>query len=166
LLGNDPATAQLRNGFFHTIYLAPHNYHRVHMPCAGTLQRMIHIPGRLFGVADWSVRQVPRLFARNERVVSIFSTERGPLALVLVGAFMVGSIETVWAGRVTPPRGRRTKVGDWSRHEISLDKGEEMGRFNMGSTVILVQPPTAVATLADFGSGDPVVVGQILGKLA
>ncbi len=166
LLANDPATAALRNGFFHTIYLAPHNYHRVHMPCRGDLQRMIHVPGRLYSVADWSVRAVPRLFARNERVISIFSTDRGPMAMVLVGAFFVGSIETVWSGRVTPPHGRRVKIGDWSRHNISLDKGEEMGRFNMGSTVILIQPPGAVTSLADFAHGDPVVVGQILGKLA
>ncbi len=166
LLANDSATAQLRNGFFHTIYLAPHNYHRVHMPRAGRLLRTIHVPGRLFGVADWSVQQVPGLFARNERVISIFDTDGGPMAIVLVGAFMVGSIETVWAGRITPPRGRRVSVGDWSRHEITLDKGEEMGRFNMGSTVILIQPPQAVASLADFARGDPVVVGQVLGKLA
>lgn len=166
LLANDPATADLRNGFFHTIYLAPRNYHRVHMPCTGHLQRMVHVPGRLYGVADWSVQQVPGLFARNERVISIFDTDRGPIAIVLVGALMVGSIETVWAGQITPPRGRRVSAGDWSRREIRLEKGEEMGRFNMGSTVILVQPPQAVASLGDYVPGDPVVVGQILARLA
>ncbi|HKJ16459.1 MAG TPA: archaetidylserine decarboxylase [Xanthomonadales bacterium] len=166
LLARDPATAELKNGYFHTIYLAPHNYHRIHMPVAGQLQRMIHIPGRLFGVADWSVNRVPKLFARNERVVSIFNTEFGPMALVLVGAFMVGSIETVWSGQVTPPRGKRVTSGDWSRNDIRLKKGEEMGRFNMGSTVILIQPPNSVASLADYDKGDPVIVGQILGKLA
>ena len=166
LLANDPAIAEFRNGFFHTIYLAPHNYHRVHMPRAGHLQRMIHVPGRLYGVADWSVSAVPRLFARNERVISIFQTDSGPMALVLVGAMMVGSIETVWAGQVTPPRGRRVSVGDWSRRDIRLGKGDEMGRFNMGSTVILIQPPSAVASLGDFAKGDPVIVGQVLGKLA
>jgi phosphatidylserine decarboxylase len=93
-------------------------------------------------------------------------TDFGPMALVLVGALMVGSMETVWAGRVTPPRGRRTVVGDWSRRDIRLDKGDEMGRFNMGSTVILIQPPYAVASLADFAKADPVIVGQVLGKLA
>lgn len=165
LLANDPATAEFRNGFFHTIYLAPHQYHRVHMPRAGRLQRMIHVPGRLYGVADWSVRNVPRLFTRNERVISIFDTDRGAMAVVLVGAFMVGSIETVWAGLVKP-RARRITVGDYSRHDIRLDKGDEMGRFNLGSTVILIQPPHAVATLADFTKGDPVIVGQLLGKLA
>lgn len=166
LLANDPATAELRNGFFHAIYLAPHNYHRVHMPRAGHLQRMIHVPGRLYGVADWSVREVSNLFTRNERVISIFTTDRGWMAIVLVGAFMVGSIETVWAGRITPPRGRRVTVGDYSRHNVRLDKGEEMARFNLGSTVILIQPPNAVASLGDFAKGDPVIVGQVLGKLA
>ncbi len=166
LLANDRSVAEFRNGFFHTIYLAPHAYHRVHMPRAGRLQRMIHVPGRLFAVADWSVRNVPRLFARNERVVTIFETDRGPMALVLVGAFMVGSIETVWAGRVTPPRGRRVTVGNYSHHDVRLEKGDEMGRFNMGSTVILIQPANAVATLGDFAREDPVIVGQVLGKLA
>lgn len=166
LLANDRSTAEFHNGFFHTIYLAPHNYHRVHMPRAGRLQRMIHVPGRLYGVADWSVQNVPRLFTRNERVISIFETDRGPMALVLVGAFMVGSIETVWAGRVTPPHGRRVKVGNYSHHDVRLEKGDEMGRFNMGSTVILIQPANAIASLGDFTRGDPVIVGQVLGKLA
>jgi phosphatidylserine decarboxylase len=136
------------------------------MPRDGHLQRMIHVPGRLFGVAEWSVREVPGLFARNERVISIFETEFGPMAMVLVGAFMVGSMETVWSGQVTPPHGRRVSVGDWSRRDIRLKKGDEMGRFNMGSTVILIQPPAAVATLADIGKGDPLLVGELLGKLA
>lgn len=166
LLANDRSVAEFRNGFFHTIYLAPHAYHRVHMPRAGRLQRMIHVPGRLFAVADWSVRNVPRLFARNERVISIFETDRGPMALVLVGALMVGNIETVWAGRITRPRGRRVMVGNYSHHDVRLDKGDEMGRFNMGSTVILIQPANAVATLGDFAREDPVIVGQVLGKLA
>lgn len=166
LLGNDPAAAELQNGFFHTIYLAPHNYHRIHMPRSGHLQRMIHVPGRLFGVADWSVSQVPGLFARNERLVNIFSTDYGTMALVLVGAFFVGSMETVWAGQVCPPRARRVSVGDWSRRDIRLKKGDEMGRFNMGSTVILIQAPKSVAALGDYAAGDPVIVGQILGKLS
>lgn len=166
LLANDRSIAELRNGFFHTIYLAPHNYHRVHMPRGGKLLRMIHIPGRLYGVADWSVQNVPQLFARNERVVSIFETDNGPMAIVLVGAFMVGSIQTVWAGRITPPYGRRMTVGEYSHHDINLAKGEEMGRFNMGSTVIMIQPPNAVASLGDFAKGDPVIVGQVLGKIA
>lgn len=166
LLANDPAAAELKNGYFHTIYLAPHNYHRIHMPKDGHLQRMIHVPGRLYGVADWSVSQVPRLFARNERLVNIFETEHGTMALVLVGAFFVGSMDTVWAGRVCPPRARRITSGDWSRRDIRLNKGDEMGRFNMGSTVILIQAPNSVASLGDYTRGDPVIVGQILGKNA
>ena len=166
LLANDSSTAAFRNGFFHTIYLAPHNYHRVHMPRDGKLERTIHVPGRLYSVSRWSVENVEGIFARNERVISIFSTDLGPMAIVMVGALMVGSMETVWAGRITPPRGRRVTVGEYAHHDIRLQKGDEMGRFNMGSTVILLQPPSAVSTLGDFGSGDPVIVGQVLGKLA
>ncbi len=170
LLANDPAVKDFRNGFFHTIYLAPHNYHRIHMPRDGHLQRMIHVPGRLYGVADWSVQNVKDLFARNERVISIFDTASGPMAVVMVGALMVGSMQTVWSGQVTPPRGqssrKRVTVGDYSHHDVRLAKGDEMGRFNMGSTVILIQPANAVASLADFARGDPVIVGQALGKLA
>lgn len=166
LLANDPSAAAFRNGFFHTIYLAPHNYHRVHMPRAGHLQRMIHVPGRLFTVSPRAAHHLPGLFTRNERVISIFETAYGPMAIVLVGALMVGGMETVWAGRVKPVRGRRVAVGDWSRRDIRLEKGDEMGRFNMGSTVILIQPPNAVSALGDFKAGDPVIVGQVLGKLA
>ena len=165
LLANDPAYRDFANGFFYTIYLAPRDYHRVHMPMDGKLQRMIHVPGRLFSVAPYTVRQVPNLFARNERVVSLFETSRGPLALVLVGALLVSSMETVWAGRITPPRGRRVATGDWSRRDIRLSKGEEMGRFNMGSTVIVLLPATAVSTLAELGPDDTVLMGQKLGRL-
>jgi len=165
LLANDPGAAEFNNGFFHTIYLSPRDYHRVHMPLAGTLQRMIHVPGRVFSVSPATVRQVPNLFARNERVVSLFDTPNGPVALVLVGAMLVSSMETVWAGVVTPPRGRKISRGDWSRRDIRLDRGQEMGRFNMGSTVVLLLPPGAVASLEDFEPGDPVLMGQKLGRL-
>jgi phosphatidylserine decarboxylase len=165
LLANDPASAQFTNGFFHTIYLSPRDYHRVHMPMDGQLQRMIHVPGRLFSVAPYTVRQVPNLFARNERVISLFDTTHGPLAMVLVGAMLVSSMETVWSGVVTPPRGRKIARGDWSRRDIKLKKGEEMGRFNMGSTVILLLPPGAVSSIEHYESGDNVVMGQRLGRL-
>jgi phosphatidylserine decarboxylase len=165
LLANDPACAEFNNGFFHTVYLAPRDYHRVHMPVGGTLQRMIHVPGRLFSVAPYTVRQVPNLFARNERVVSLFETSYGPMALVLVGAMLVSSMETVWSGLVTPPRGKKIVHGDWSRRDIQLKKGQEMGRFNMGSTVILLLPPGAVSAIEHFESGDPVVMGEKLGRL-
>jgi len=165
LLANDPSSAEFMHGFFHTLYLSPRNYHRVHMPMAGQLQRMIHIPGRAFSVSPRTVRAVPDLFARNERVVSIFETTHGPLALVLVGAMLVSSMETVWSGVITPPRGRKVVHGDWSRRNIRLEKGQEMGRFNMGSTVIILLPPAALSSLEDFETGDPVIVGQRLGRL-
>jgi len=123
------------------------------------------VPGRLFSVAPYTVRQVPDLFARNERVVSLFDTTHGTMAVVLVGAMLVSSMETVWSGLVTPPRGRKITRGDWSRRGISLKKGEEMGRFNMGSTVIVLLPPGAVSALDHYEPGDDVVVGQRLGRL-
>ena len=165
LLANDPACGAFNNGFFHTVYLSPRDYHRVHMPLEGTLQRMIHVPGRLFSVAPYNVREIPGLFARNERVVSIFDTAYGPMALVLVGAMLVSSMDTVWAGTVTPPRGKRVAVGDWSRRGIHLAKGAEMGRFNMGSTVIVLLPAAAVSSIEEFAPGDPVEMGVRLGRL-
>ncbi len=165
LLAGDPSCTEFANGFFHTIYLSPRDYHRVHIPFGGTLQRMIHVPGRLFSVAPYTVRQVPDLFARNERVISLFDTSHGPMAVVLVGAMLVSSMETVWSGVVTPPRGRKISRGDWSRRGITLQKGEEMGRFNMGSTVILLLPPGAVSSVEHYESGDNVVMGQKLGRL-
>jgi len=165
LLANDPSSPEFMNGFFHTIYLSPRDYHRVHMPMEGTLQRMIHVPGRLFSVAPYTVRQIPDLFARNERVVSIFDTSHGSMAVVLVGAMLVSSMETVWSGLVTPPRGKKVVHGDWSRRNIKVKKGQEMGRFNMGSTVIVLLPPGAVSSIEHYESGDNVVVGQKLGRL-
>ena len=165
LLANDPDAARFNNGFFHTIYLSPRDYHRVHMPFDGKLQRMIHVPGRLFSVSPYTVRQVPDLFARNERVVSIFETSHGPMAIVLVGAMLVSSMETVWSGQVTPPRGRKISRTDWSRRDIDLKKGEEMGRFNMGSTVILLWPPDAVTMLEELSNDDFVQMGARLGRL-
>jgi phosphatidylserine decarboxylase len=165
LLAEDPASAEFINGFFYTIYLSPRDYHRVHMPYTGTLQRVAHVPGRLFSVSPATVRQVPDLFARNERVVSLFETSFGPMAVVLVGAMLVASIETVWSGVVTPPRIRKISRGDWSRRDIELNKGDELGRFNMGSTVIVLLPPGAVSALENLGPGDAVQMGQRLGRL-
>jgi len=165
LLGQDPVSTELVNGFFHTIYLSPRDYHRVHMPVSGKLLRTVHVPGRLFSVSPATVRNVPNLFARNERLVSVFETEHGPMALVLVGAMLVSSIETVWAGVVTPPYGRKVVHGDWSRRDIVLQRGQEMGRFNMGSTVIVLLPPGAVSSLEDLGPDDVVRMGQKLGRL-
>lgn len=143
LLGGDEAlAAEFRDGWFATIYLSPRDYHRVHMPMTGTLRQMIHIPGRLFSVAPFTVKTVPRLFARNERVACIFDTDHGPMAVVLVGAINVGSIETVWAGEVTPPAASDISFEYYntSNKVIAphLNSGSEMGRFNMGSTVVIL----------------------------
>jgi phosphatidylserine decarboxylase len=168
LLGGEADWAShFRDGTFYTVYLSPRDYHRVHMPLAGTIKGMIHVPGRLFSVNDVSARLVPRLFARNERVVCLFEGEAGPMAVVLVGAIFVGSIETVWAGEVTPScsaagvRTWRYKQGE----AVSLRKGEEMGRFNMGSTVILLFPAAAVTQDAGLTPGDPVRLGQHIGRV-
>ena len=165
LLANDPVCSRLTGGYFSTIYLSPKDYHRIHMPLSGHLQRMIHVPGRLFSVAPYTARHVPRLFARNERVVAIFETDSGPLVMVLVGAMLVSSTETVWAGEVTPNKNKGVNVKDYSDENISLGRGDEMGRFNMGSTVILLMPPGALKVLEDLGSGDSVKVGQKLGDI-
>jgi len=139
LLGGDRAlAANFDQGAFCTIYLAPKDYHRIHMPCDGTLESMIHVPGQLFSVNPLTARNVPNLFARNERVVSVFSTRFGKMAMVLVGATIVGSIETVWAGNVTPPTRKQIETWQYSAGEHSLSKGQEMGRFKLGSTVILL----------------------------
>jgi len=165
LLAGDPVCSQLQGGHFFTIYLSPRDYHRVHMPLAGRLQRMIHVPGRLFSVSPSTVRQVPRLFARNERVISIFETDCGPLAMVLVGAMLVSSTETVWAGEVTPNKNRNVTVAEYPDRDITLARGEEMGRFNMGSTVILLVPPGTMKDLAQLAAGDAVLLGQKLGRI-
>lgn len=166
LLAGDEVCPQLEGGYFSTIYLSPRDYHRVHMPIAGKLTRMIHVPGKLFSVAPYTVRQIERLFARNERVICIFDTAIGPLVMVLVGAMLVSSTETVWAGEVTPNKNKNVTVIDYPEGKVKLEKGEEMGRFNMGSTVILLLPAGTIEGLAGNGAGDPVKVGQRLADLA
>ena len=165
LLANDPVCGQLTGGYFSTIYLSPKDYHRIHMPLGGRLQRMIHVPGSLFSVAPYTVRQVPRLFARNERVISVFETDSGPLVMVLVVAILVSSTETVWAGEVTATKRKEVTFKEYPDKEITLAKGDEMGRFNMGSTVILLMPPGALKSLESLGAGDAVKVGQRLGEI-
>ena len=166
LLGGDSRRAErFVGGSSATLYLSPRDYHRIHMPVAGRLREMIHIPGRLFAVNDSAVNVVPGLFARNERVVTIFDTVVGPMALILVGALFVGSIETVWAGEVTPPTRESPKV--WTYPEIGTDsitlgKGIEMGRFNMGSTVILLFGPGAVSWDASVVPGKTMRMGERL----
>ncbi len=165
LLGGDAAIAEaFQDGLFATIYLSPRDYHRIHMPVAGSLERMLHVPGRLFGVSRPLVRHVPGLFARNERVVSLFDTDFGPMAMVLVGAIGVGSIETVWAGEITPPRGQRIRSWDYRHAPIELAAGDEMGRFNMGSTVIVLFADPAVSWAEHVAAEAPVQMGQMIGQ--
>lgn len=139
LLGGQHRMAQpFVNGCFATLYLSPRDYHRVHMPLSGRLRSMVYVPGRLFSVAPHTTRAIPRLFARNERVACYFDGEFGPFALVLVGAINVAAIETVWHGLVTPPHRETVAEYNYREKHIDLVKGQEMGRFNMGSTVIVL----------------------------
>lgn len=165
LLAEDPGVSALTGGDFWTIYLSPRDYHRVHMPCDGQLLRMIYMPGKLYSVSPSAVRQVPGLFARNERVICIFDTDFGPMALVLVGAMLVGSMDTVWAGTITPAAERSPRRTVYQSGEVKLQRGEEMGRFNMGSTVIVVTPPGAVER-SPLQAGDAVRMGIKLASLA
>lgn len=169
LLGGDPErAAPFRDGAFATLYLSPRDYHRIHMPVAGRLREMVHVPGRLYSVDSRTTRAVPRLFARNERVAALFDTPAGPLALVAVGALFVSGIETVWSGLVTPPRGRRLRVWQYpeaGRGAVRLERGEEMGRFNMGSTVILLFGPGRVEWNELLAPEAPVRMGAAVGRV-
>ena len=167
LLGGDPQRAEpFAEGAFATIYLAPRDYHRIHMPVAGQLREMIHVPGRLFSVNPATAANVPNLFARNERVVCLFDTAAGPLALVLVGAMIVGSVETTWAGVVVPGSGPVTECRYQDDKAIRFAKGEEMGRFRLGSTVIMVMPKGRVHWNRDQVPGKSVRMGEAFGTLA
>lgn len=166
--GSQKWTEAFRSGHYATIYLSPSDYHRVHIPLDGKLQETIHVPGRLFSVAQKFIQQVPRLFARNERVISVFDTEAGPMAVILVGAIFVGSIETVWHGEVSPPRGRKiTTIGydQQDTHTPAFRRGEEIGRFNMGSTVIVLFGRNRVEWQDRWVSQDHIQMGQSLGVI-
>ncbi|MGD8933300.1 MAG: archaetidylserine decarboxylase [Gammaproteobacteria bacterium] len=165
LLGGDKSqAAPFIHGKFATLYLSPRDYHRIHMPVDAELKSMTYIPGRLFSVAAYTVRAIPRLFARNERVVCSFETEHGPMVMVLVGAINVSATETVWHGLVTS-NGGRIKTYDYPNSQIKLKRGDEMGRFNLGSTVILITP-------SDFEldegltAGSSVYLGRRIGRFA
>ena len=165
LLGGDAERAKaFENGSFATIYLSPKDYHRLHMPLTGRLREMVHIPGRLFSVNNTTVSAVPNLFARNERVACIFDTEAGPMALVLVGAIFVSSVETVWHGVVTPPTISETRNWQYQADAPVLEKGAEMGRFNMGSTIIVLFGKHKTAWLDDFAANKPVNLGEEIGR--
>ena len=151
---------RIENGYFATIYLAPKDYHRIHMPIDGKLVSMRYIPGNLFSVNHKTVNKVNGVFARNERLVCLFDTVFGRVAFILVGAIFVGSMETSWQGQVTPPYGKEVKVYDYTEKEFKLLKGEELGRFNMGSTVIILLPETA--PVLKLQSGQELKMGQSL----
>lgn len=168
LLGGDHQRAsEFAHGEFATIYLAPKDYHRIHMPMAGTLREMTYVPGKLFSVNPTTAEQVPNLFARNERVACVFDTEAGPMAMVLVGAMIVGSVETTWAGVVAPDSGG-VSTSDYSHLDkaIQFAKGEEMGRFRLGSTVVMVMPKGTVSWNHDQIAGKTVRLGEAFGSLA
>jgi len=159
--GNEVLAKPFENGKFATLYLSPRDYHRIHMPMAGKLTDMIYVPGRLFSVAPHTVNTVPRLFARNERLVCAFETEAGPMIMILVGAINVSAIDTVWAGSVTPPSKNKIIHTEYKNVDIRLDKGAEMGRFNLGSTVIMLMDENIM--LDDLISPDNTVrMGQAL----
>jgi phosphatidylserine decarboxylase len=164
LLGGETPDALMR-GSSATIYLAPWHYHRIHMPADGRLVEMRYLPGALFSVNGATVKAVPQLFARNERVACLFETDFGPMAFVLVGALNVGSIATYWAGQVAPGPGRQASV--WRYPEkgagsVHLRRGEELGRFNMGSTVIVVLPEDGPSLAARIAAGEHVRMGEVL----
>nr|WP_208300068.1 archaetidylserine decarboxylase [Aquabacterium sp. A08] len=164
LVGGDAALAQrFDNGSFATLYLSPKDYHRIHMPCAGRLTRMVHVPGELFSVNPTTARGVPGLFARNERVVCVFEGAHGPFVLVLVGATIVGSMATVWHGVVNPPRPGVPRDWRYDDRDIALARGDEMGRFLLGSTVVLLFPQGAMRFHPDWAPARPIRMGEAMG---
>lgn len=167
LVGGDAQLAQrFDDGHFATLYLSPKDYHRIHMPCDGRLTRMIYVPGDLFSVNPATARGVPGLFARNERVVCVFESEQGPFVLTLVGATIVGSMATVWHGVVNPPRARHIRRWDYTQNQppIELQAGEEMGRFLLGSTVVLLFPNDTLRFAPDWAPSRPVRLGEAMGQ--
>ena len=167
LVGGDQTLAsRFNHGHFATLYLAPKDYHRIHMPCEGRLTRMIYIPGDLFSVNPLTARHVPSLFARNERVVCVFETAFGPFVNVLVGATIVGSVATVWHGVVNPPRSPEIREWRYDEQQIVLKQGEEMGRFLLGSTVVMLFPKNVVTFRPDWAPTRPVRLGEAMGTIA
>jgi phosphatidylserine decarboxylase len=164
LLGDAALAVPFADGTFATLYLSPRDYHRVHMPLDGELRAMVHVPGRLFSVNPPTTRAVDRLFARNERVAFLFDGDAGRMAYVMVGALFVSSIETVWSGEVTPPAGRTVRRWDYAAGQHRFAKGAELGRFNMGSTVILLFEPGRVALDAALVPDAPLRMGQRIGQ--
>ena len=164
--GNAALAAQFEGGHFATIYLSPKDYHRIHMPCDGVLTRMIYVPGELFSVNPTTARGVPGLFARNERVVCLFDAPQGAFALILVGATIVGSMATVWHGVINPPRLADVREWAYPAGQVSLKKGDEMGRFLLGSTVVLLFPKGPLEFNPAWSPGRGVRLGEAMGGSA
>ncbi|MFZ7311431.1 archaetidylserine decarboxylase [Comamonas jiangduensis] len=163
LVGGDAQlAAQFQDGNFATIYLSPRDYHRIHMPCAGKLLRMIHVPGELFSVNPTTARGVPGLFARNERVVCVFEGPFGPFVMVLVGATIVGSMATVWHGIVNPPRTGKIREWNYAQQDVQLAQGAEMGRFLLGSTIVLLTPKSDMQFNTEWQTAKPVRLGETM----
>ena len=166
LVGGDTAlAAQFEHGSFANLYLSPRDYHRIHMPCDGRLTRMIYVPGELFSVNPTTARGIPGLFARNERVVCVFDTANGPFVMTLVGATIVGSMATVWHGVVNPPRSGQVRDWSYANDNIVLKKGEELGRFLLGSTVVMLFPKDTVQFNQAWQPAGPVQLGEVMGNL-
>lgn len=165
LLADAGAAAAFDDGLFATVYLSPRDYHRVHMPWNGRLRQTVHVPGRLFSVGPAAVRQVPRLFARNERLVCHFDCDFGPMAVVMVGALLVSGVETAWSGIEIPRYGRKVVAKDYRAQHIALERFAEMARFNYGSTVIVLLPPGAAELAPGLAAETPVRLGQRLATL-
>jgi len=166
LVGGDKSLAdQFQHGHFANLYLSPRDYHRIHMPCDGRLTRMIYVPGELFSVNPTTARGIPGLFARNERVVCVFDTAKGPFVMTLVGATIVGSMATVWHGVVNPPR--QPSICEWTYKDqnIVLKKGEELGRFLLGSTVVMLFPANTMTFNQDWQPAGPVRLGEAMARL-
>jgi len=166
--GSARRAAPFRGGSFATLYLSPRDYHRIHLPVDGRLTETVYVPGRLFSVDEATTRAVPGLFTRNERLAALFDTAAGPMAVVMVGAVMVAAIETVWAGLVTPPRRRQVRATAHPQRgddAVELARGDEIGRFNMGSTVIVLFPPRRVRWSPALAPGARVLMGQAIGEV-
>lgn len=165
LVGDARLAEAFRDGEFLTAYLAPRDYHRIHMPIAGKLEKMLHIPGKLFSVNPPTVASIPNLFARNERVVSLFSTEIGTMALISVGAIIVGGISTKWHGLVTPPSSRSVSMWDYSNTDLEFERGQEMGHFQLGSTVIILFSKNKMQWLETLKSENSLKMGEKIGSI-
>lgn len=162
--GDSTLAAPYAGGHFATLYLSPRDYHRIHMPCDGRLVRMLHVPGDLFSVNPATARGVPGLFARNERVVCCFESAAGPFVLVLVGATIVGSMATVWHGVVNPPRHPTVQSWAYADGQVALRQGEEMGRFLLGSTVVMLFPPGPLRFNAAWQPGGAIRMGEVMAQ--